>query len=418
LDILILHSELGVLRGGGENFSRSLFTAFENRGHDIAAAFVADLRGNYPIPLPCGIRPIPIAGWWAPDFGQAVLSTIARHFRAGTRPRKNLDRIQLAMAWRTFSWHNRRFQRRVQRRFSSHWSAFDAVYVHGDAVLASKVAQYLPTVLFLPGPVTQELAPELLATHTVCSNGDALIQIRSFLGDHATDLPVGLDHGIFKPGSSSIRQRLKWSAEDLVVGYVGRLHHIKGVDLLSTAFREISKRLPSARLLIIGRGEEEKNIRSDLADEIARGVVYIEPDVAHEDLPDWYRAMDLMVMPSRYENFSNALLEAMACEKPFLGSDIGGNRIMAATGAGWLFEPGSVSSLADRLVGILKNGSELKARGKAGSTYVQCHHSWLATAEHLERIITRIVKSGHEASVELITMDSDIQVDSLSVTCK
>jgi hypothetical protein len=91
---------------------------------------------------------------------------------------------------------------------------------------------------------------------------------------------------------------------------------------------------------------------------------------------------------------------------------------MAATGAGLLFEPGSLSSLVSRLLGILKNGAELKARGKVGFRYVQCHHSWVATADHLERIITRIVKSGHEASVELITMDSDIQVDSLSVTCK
>jgi glycosyltransferase involved in cell wall biosynthesis len=77
----------------------------------------------------------------------------------------------------------------------------------------------------------------------------------------------------------------------------------------------------------------------------------------------------------------------MACEKPFLGSDVGGNRIMAETGAGWLFEPGSAASLVARLMEIIKNGAELKARGQIGFDYVQNHHSWSRAAERLEKII-------------------------------
>jgi glycosyltransferase involved in cell wall biosynthesis len=97
--------------------------------------------------------------------------------------------------------------------------------------------------------------------------------------------------------------------------------------------------------------------------------------------------MDLLVMPSRYENFSNSVLEAMACEVPFLGSDVGGNRIMAQTGAGWLFEGGSASSLAGRLQEILTNSTQLKQRGRLGFKYVQRHHSWQTSATHLEAII-------------------------------
>lgn len=389
MKILILHSELGVLRGGGENFTRSLFTAFAERGHQMDAAFVADLRSKYPIPIPAGIRPITLAGWWAPDFGQTELSAIGRCIPSDSRLRREWDRIQQGISWRTFRWHKARFQGRVQRTFRNQWSHFDAAYVHGDAILASEVARCLPTVLFLPGPVTAELASELFATQAVCSNGDALIQIRKFLGDHATELPVGLDHEVFKPGPTTIRERLGWSIKDRVVGYVGRLHHIKGVDILSTAFQQVSQLLPNVRLLIIGSGEEEKNIRSDLADEISRGLVHLERDVDHEGLAEWYRAMDLMVMPSRYENFSNSLLEGMACEIPFLGSDIGGNRMMAKTGAGWLFEPGSASSLAGGLREVLTNDTQLKHRGRLGFQYVQRHHNWQTSAAHLEAIIAR-----------------------------
>ena len=389
MKVLILHSELGVLRGGGENFTRSLFTAFAKRGHQIDAAFVADIKSNYPIPIPAGIRPIPLGGWWSPDFGQRELSLVGRYIPDETRLRREWDRIQQGISWRTFRWHNKRFQRRVQLRFSRTWSQFDAAYVHGDAILASEVARHLPTILFLPGPVTAELAPQLFATQAVCSNGDALIQIRKFLGNHATELPVGLDHEVFKPGPTTIRERLGWSVEDRVVGYVGRLHHIKGVDLLSTAFQQVSEVVRNARLLIIGRGEEEKNIRSDLADKISRGLVHLERDVKHEGLAEWYRAMDLMIMPSRYENFSNSLLEGMACEIPFLGSDIGGNRMMANTGAGWVFQPGSASSLAGRLREVLKNSTQLKKRGRLGAQHVQRHHNWQSSAAHLESILGR-----------------------------
>jgi glycosyltransferase involved in cell wall biosynthesis len=171
------------------------------------------------------------------------------------------------------------------------------------------------------------------------------------------------------------------------VGYVGRLNHLKGVDLLSAAFRDVIKSWPETRLLIIGSGEEEKNIRSDLSEELSRKIVHIERDVDHEELPEWYRAMDLLVMPSRYENFSNAILEAMACAVPFLAANVGGNKMLAQTGAGWLFEPESAVSLASWLSRIVTSPSDQQAGGRAGLRYARDHHSWSLTARHLEQII-------------------------------
>jgi glycosyltransferase involved in cell wall biosynthesis len=386
MKVLILHSELGVLRGGGENFTRNLFSAFAGRGHHVTAAFVADPRSRYPIPLPACIQPIPIPGWWSRKPGQATLSSIGRLIPPASRLRMEWDRIQEAISWRTIRWHRRRFRSRVEQKFSNRWFDFDAVYVHGDPILASRVAGYRPTVLRLPGPVTAELAPELRAVHAVCANGDALVRIRAFLGDHATELPIGIDSELFKPGPSSVRSALNWTERHRVVGYVGRLTHLKGVDLLTVAFRKILHTNPDIRLLIVGSGEEERNIRSDLSKELAAGIAHIEPDINHDRLGDWYRAMDVSVMPSRYENFSNVLLEGMGCGIPFLAADVGGNRIFAKTGAGWLFEPESVSSLATYLSKLLKNRSDLKARGRVGFDYVLNRYSWAATAERLEQI--------------------------------
>jgi glycosyltransferase involved in cell wall biosynthesis len=387
MKVLALQSELGVLRGGGENFTRNLLTAFAARGHRVAAVFVADYCGRYPLSLPSCIEPIPIRGWWSRKLGQATLSSIGGCIPFESPHRAAWDRVQEAICWRTIRWHDRRFQRRIEREFAHRWRDFDTVYVHGNALLASKVARYRPTVLRLPGPVTADLAPVLRAVHAVCANGDVLAQIRAFLGDHAIELPIGLDSQSFMPGSTSVRSGLGWMGQHRVVGYVGRLAHLKGVDLLAAAFHEISRTLAEARLLIVGSGEEEGKIRSVLAKELARGTVHIERDVNHEQLPEWYRAMDVLVMPSRYENFSNAILEGLACGIPFLASDIGGNRILAETGAGWLFESESVSSLGARLRSIIGNPPEMKACGELGSCYARERYNWAASAECLERII-------------------------------
>lgn len=387
MKLLVLHSELGVLRGGGENFTRMLFPAFVARGHDVAAAFAADANGRYPIPLPACIEPLPISGWWSMALGQATLSSIGRRIPFQSRFRAPWDRIQEAISWRTFRWYRRRFQRRIEGEFRRRWSDFDAVYVHGNYFLARKVAQYRPTVLRLPGPLTADLMPVLRAAQAVCANGDALLRIRAFLGDHAIELPIGLDERIFKPGATSVRSALGWTEQHRVIGYVGRLTHLKGVDVLAGAFHELSRNAVDARLLIVGGGEEERNIRAILAEEFARGMVHIEPGVNYEELPQWYRAMDVLVMPSRYENFSNAVIEAMACDVPFVASDVGGNRMLAETGAGWLFEPKSASSLSACLRSVLENSAEIKVRGDIGSRHVRGRYSWAASAERLEWII-------------------------------
>src|SRR5438105_7344638 len=109
MKVLVLHSELGVLRGGGENVTRNLFPAFAKRGHRVMAAFIADRRGRYPLSLPSDIEPIPIPGWWSRNLGQATLSWISRYIPRESRCRTSWDRVQDALSWRTFAWHRRRF---------------------------------------------------------------------------------------------------------------------------------------------------------------------------------------------------------------------------------------------------------------------------------------------------------------------
>src|SRR5262245_162210 len=99
MKVLLIHSELGVLRGGGENFSRNLFAEFAKRGHQVVAAFVSDPRGWYPLSLPSSIQPVPIRGFWSRNLGQATLSAIGRHLPLNTVSRQIWNRVQQAISW-------------------------------------------------------------------------------------------------------------------------------------------------------------------------------------------------------------------------------------------------------------------------------------------------------------------------------
>ena len=387
MKVLVIQSELGVLRGGGENFTRNLFEAFVARGHEVWATFIADRHGRYPLALPPAFRALPLAGSWSRKLGQDALSRMAACLPDHTPLRAQWDRVQTALCWRTVQWHDRRFTRRVELEFAGRWNEFDAAYVHASAVLASRIAAHCPTMLRLPGPISAAFEPVLRAIPVVCANGDALSKIREFVGDHALELPIGLDGELFKPGSTKIRQQLGWRDKEWVIGYVGRLAHVKGIDLLAGAFLKLRRVLPEARLVVIGSGEEEGKLRLCLRQELAQGFAHIEADVPHAVLPEWYRAMDLFVMPSRYENYSNAVLEASACGVPFLASGIGGNRSLAETCGGELFEPGSADALTQALLSITGNREALKERGLLAGAEVRHQYSWPASAKKLEAML-------------------------------
>jgi glycosyltransferase involved in cell wall biosynthesis len=97
--------------------------------------------------------------------------------------------------------------------------------------------------------------------------------------------------------------------------------------------------------------------------------------------------MDLFVMPSRYENLSNAVLEAMACGVAFLGSNIGGNQTYVEAEGGWVFTPGSVGSLSEKLRFLAENPGLARDRKASIADKVCRGHSWTATAKRLEDIL-------------------------------
>jgi glycosyltransferase involved in cell wall biosynthesis len=155
----------------------------------------------------------------------------------------------------------------------------------------------------------------------------------------------------------------------LVVGFVGRLHHLKGLDLLIEAVPLVKERFSRVEFVIVGSGPEEESLKQ-LARE--RGVSETVRFAGYRrNAWRFMPAFDVVVLPSRDEAQSIALLEAMACGKPVVAARVGGvPEVVEDRVTGLLYPAGDVPALAAALIDVLKDASKRASMGAAGQRRV------------------------------------------------
>jgi glycosyltransferase involved in cell wall biosynthesis len=171
----------------------------------------------------------------------------------------------------------------------------------------------------------------------------------------------GVDTGQFYPAEAPKPEVL--SGASLVIGTVCALRPEKGLLVLQEAFAA-ARKPAGARLLIVGSGEELPRLESHAGElGIADASVFIP---ATPEVPRWLRAIDIFVLPSLSEAFSNSLLEAMACGCAAIGSRVGGTpELIGEEERGLLFTCGDASELARKLSVLMEREGlrrELAAR--------------------------------------------------------
>lgn len=184
---------------------------------------------------------------------------------------------------------------------------------------------------------------------------------------------TGVDLDRYAPGVPDERRaeraKLGIADDELMVLFAGRLDHVKGVDVLISAFKKVVHEHPGARLVIVGgalwHADEDAGRR--YIDQLKRSTdsrwaTWLEP---RPDIVPLYRAADVVVVPSLWdEPFSRVVIEAMACGTAVVGSSSGGAP-EALTGelAPLVFESGD----SDALVRVL-----LWLRSRAEPMGVEC----------------------------------------------
>ncbi|MCX6055491.1 MAG: glycosyltransferase [Chloroflexi bacterium] len=190
--------------------------------------------------------------------------------------------------------------------------------------------------------------------------------------------PWGVDLAHFSPdGSASLRQKLGW--EDKTVLLSNRsMEPLYGVDLVVKAFIMASKDNESLRLMLFGRGSQEKTIRKIIEDHGVVNKVYFGGFAATQDLPDIYRSADYYLSASHSDGSSVSLMEALACGLPVIVSDIPGNlEWVTENSNGWLFKDNDVTDLAKKITKAEISGDHLQRMKKQNRILAQNRADWL-----------------------------------------
>ncbi|MDI5891882.1 glycosyltransferase family 4 protein [Halomonas rhizosphaerae] len=170
---------------------------------------------------------------------------------------------------------------------------------------------------------------------------------------------------------NDLKKQFGVKADDFVIGFVGRLIDRKGVDELVEAFSGIKVSHPRAKLLLIGPTERQQcvseltmqRIESD-EDIISLGFV--------KDIENYYRMMDLLVLPAHWEGFGNVLIEAAAMGVPTVTCDVTGTKDAVSDGFnGTLVPVKNVGALASAITDYIVDDDLRKMHGKNGTVWAK-----------------------------------------------
>ncbi len=140
--------------------------------------------------------------------------------------------------------------------------------------------------------------------------------------------PCGVDLTKFRPlDQKEVRQRLGLNGEKVLL-YVGRVEPLKGLDLLVETAAQMEADEENVRMMVVGGGgpgePETDRVRRLAEERQVDGLIDFVGRVAHDELPLYYNAADVCVVPSYYESFGLVALESMACGTPVVASRVGG----------------------------------------------------------------------------------------------
>jgi glycosyltransferase involved in cell wall biosynthesis len=177
--------------------------------------------------------------------------------------------------------------------------------------------------------------------------------------------------------------------------YVGNLRHVKGPDILMTAFARVAHERPAARLAMVGDGPL---LAALTAQAQALGVgdrVHFLGRRPHTEVGIWMNAADLLVLPSRSEGLPNVVTESLACGTPVVATRVGGvPEAFQAGVAGVLVEPEDSAAFANAIVALLERPF---TRETVRSTLQE--RSWDAVADDLLQVIGDAVQERRRGAV-------------------
>jgi len=235
---------------------------------------------------------------------------------------------------------------------------------------------------------------------TICEGLRADIVARGIPADRVTVIPNAVDIEAFAAGqapSTVVREKLKLSS-DPVIGFIGSFYAYEGLDLLVEAMPLVLAQVPDARLLLVGGGLQEKALKEQVRAMHLESRVMFSGRVPHSEVQHYYDAVDVLAYPRHSMRLTELVtplkpLEAMAQQRLFVASDVGGHRELVEHGkTGILFKAGDTKALAKAVVDLLGNTALQPRLKAAGRHFVEEVRNWRNSVANYAPVYERLVR--------------------------
>ncbi len=252
-------------------------------------------------------------------------------------------------------------------------------------------------------PWSWRVQREWLWERIICRRADHLALVAAYLGpqimahygvegDRWTPIYNG---SIFEPtaaGAAGFKPVPAMGGEGVMM-YVGRLDWFKRVHLLVLAWPQVRQTCPTARLIVVGKGEQATDLR-DLVTALGleESVTFIDW-LDHAQLATLYRQAAGVCLPSVSEGLSKVLLEAMSVGTPVLASDIPANRELLADGRyGYLTPAATPAAWAEAMLAVLSEPTTAQAQARAAQAVVEERYRWSHVAGRLDEVYRQVLR--------------------------
>ena len=236
---------------------------------------------------------------------------------------------------------------------------------------------------------------------TICEGMRNDLLSRKVAADRVSIVPNGVDVGWFLPcaAAEDLIEKFRFKGKP-VFGFIGSFYRYEGLRFLISAVPELLRRLPDAKVIMVGGGYDERFLK-EMAKPYAESIIFTG-QVPHERIKDYYSILDVFVCPREKIRLTELVtplkpLEAMSMGKTVLASDVGGHlELIENNRTGLLFKAEDRDDFVTQAVRAMSDANLRRTIGRQARCYVEAERSWPRIVLRYLDVYRQLLEDGND----------------------